>query len=80
MRQSTESKHKTLCRADPVCRRGGISNYLYAAKRSYFVWPEKEDIAFTDIDDIHLSMSLVDRRQHYRFEDVEMEQMKNCCH
>ena len=50
-------------------------------KGSYFVWPEKEDIAFTDIDDIHLclSMPLVDRRQHCRFEDVEMEQMKNCC-
>ena len=51
-------------------------------KGSYFVWPEKEDIAFTDIDDIHLCLSVppVDRRQHYRFEDVEMEQMKNCCH
>ena len=44
-------------------------------KGSYFVWPEKEDIAFTDTDDIHLCLSvpLVDRRQHYRFEDVEME-------
>ena len=51
-------------------------------KGSYFVWPEKEDIALTDIDDIHLFLSvpLVDRRQHYRCEDVEMEQMKNCCH
>ena len=47
-------------------------------KGSYFVLPEKEDIAFTDIDDIHLCLSvpLVDRRQLYRFEDVEMEQMK----
>ena len=54
----------------------------FIQKGSYFVWPEKEDSAFTDIDDIHLSLSvpLVDRRQHYRFEDVEMEQMKNCCH
>ena len=35
-------------------------------KGSNFVWPEKEDIAFTDIDDIHLCLSvpLVDRRQH----------------
>ena len=46
------------------------------------VWPEKEDIALTDIDDIHLCLSvlLVDRKQHYRSEDVEMEQTKNCCH
>ena len=25
--------NKTICRADSVCRKGGISNYLYAAKR-----------------------------------------------
>ena len=51
-------------------------------KGSYFVWPEKEDIAFTDIDDSHLCLfvPLIDRRQHYRFADVEMEQMKNCFH
>ena len=45
------------------------------------MWPDPLSVSWVDVNDIHLKLDTpnMDRRQHLKFNDNDIEKMENCC-